>query len=190
MRHVALVLALVACGKSEKSEPAPSTAPAKPDMPSVDKPSVDTADKAKRFCRRLDTDPVAKILGIAELNRTGGGSLVKGGGEPPVLACSYYEAGKTDGGMSFGVSIKQTTEFDQADPLKRFTWEAFDGLGQPAKIGRGKDRVHIQTVVKGVLLTTDVDHQTIPVAELEPKLVAAMKYVIEQLPADATVEVR
>jgi hypothetical protein len=188
MRHMALLVLLVACGKSEDKAAPASGAPAKSQP--VDKPVVETGEKEKRICRRLDTDPIAKIVGVDKMTRTGGGSLIKGGGAPASLICNYYEGSKVDGGMSFGFSLRATTELDERDTLGRFKWEPFEGLGQPAQIGRAKDGVHIQTVAKGAHLVTNLQHDKVPVAELETKLVAVTKYLIEQLPADAQSEVR
>ena len=191
-----VVLALIACGKSEKSEPAAKAAPAaetKPAKPGNDKPSVDVdaEDKQKRICKRIDRDALAKLFEIESLTRTGGGTLIKGGSQPATLNCNYYEGSKVDGGVSFGFSLKATTELEKRDMLNRFTWEPYDGLGQPAEIGRTKDgEIHIQTVAKGAQLQADLKHPKLDAVETEKRLVAAMKSLIDQLPADATSEIR
>jgi hypothetical protein len=179
-------LVLVGCGKS--SEPADTETPV---ASRKDKPVVDTADKPdKRFCKRIDEDAIAKLIEIAGLSRTGGGTLVKGGSEPATLSCSYYERGKTEGGMSFGFNLKAVAQLENAETLGKFSWEPFEAFGKPAKIGRASDAVHLQTVTNGVQLITRLGHPSVPVADLEKRLLAATQAVIDQLPADATSEIR
>jgi hypothetical protein len=185
MRHrtgCALLLAVVACSKSAE-EPAAKRTPASA-------PTADSTAKRVRLCRRIDNDALAKLLGIPALTHTGNGSLVQGGGAPATLACSYYEGSKVDGGLSFGFRLSATRELEKRDVLGRFTWEPFAGLGQPAQIGCSKQGVHVQTIANGARLVVELEHPTIPVAELEPRIIAATKAVIAQLPADATTEVR
>ena len=189
MRCFVVVLALVACGKSEnKAAPATSETPAAKSESKTAPPTVEI--KEKRFCKRVDTDPIAKVLEIEKLSRTGNGTLIKGGGEPASLVCSYYEGSKVDGGMGLRISLKATTDFEKADTLRRYEWADFDGLGQPAKIGRGKDIVAVQTIANGAQLVVDDKHPSIPVADLEKRAVAATKLVMQQLPADATSELK
>lgn len=192
MKYLVVLIAIVGCGKSEKSEPAKTeTKPAeskRADKSAVDKPSVDV--KKERLCKRIDTDAVAKAIEVPGLSRTGNGMLIKGGSEPASLVCNYYEKGKLDGGASFGFTIKASTELEKRDALGRFQWEPFDGLGQDARIGRAKQGVHLQTVAKGVVLFVDVAQAGLEIPELEKRAVAATKAMIEQLPADVASELK
>lgn len=194
MRRLVVVLALIACGKSDKSGPeATPKAESKPVAKETGKPTVDVdaEEKQVRICRRIDRDALAKLFEIESLTRTGGGTLIKGGGAPATLNCNYYEGSKVDGGVSFGFSLKATTELEKRDMLNRFTWEKYDGLGQPAEIGRAKDgEVFIQTVAKGAQLQVDLHHPKLAPADVEKRLVDATKAIIDQLPADATSEIR
>ena len=190
MKHLVLVVALASCGKSEKSEPAKTDPKPAADKP-VDKPTVDVSDKKKRFCKRLDRDALAKLFEIESLTTTGGGTLIKGGGEPASLGCSYYEGSKTDGGVSFGVSFKATDKLDKPETLGRFTWETYDGFGSPAMIGRAKDgQIHLATVAKKVLVHSNLGHPKLSPADVEKRLVEATKAVIAQLPDDGTTEIQ
>ena len=184
-----VVLILVGCGKSEKSDSATSeSTPAQKGETKRAEPTVDV--KKERLCKRIDTDAIAKAIELpAGLSRTGNGTFIKGGGEPASLVCSYYEKGKNDDGLAFGFSIKATTELEKRDFLGRFVWKPLDGLGQDARIGRDKKAVHVQTVAKGVQLQVHVDHD-LPIEDLEKRAIAATKVMIEQLPADAAAELK
>ena len=191
-RAMVLVVVLFACGKSEKSEPAKETTSSGPAKPAeTAKPTVDVGEKKKKFCKRVDRDALAKLFEIESLTTTGGGTLIKGGGEPPSLACSYYEGSKTDGGVSFGFSFKGTDKLEKPETLGKFTWESYDGFGQPALIGRAKDgEIHLATVAKKVLVHSDLEHPKLQPADVEKRLVEATKAVIAQLPDDANVELQ
>lgn len=175
MTRFVLLVALLGCGTSESSELSP--------------PAVDQAS-GKRLCERVDLDKLSRAMSIPRVTLTGGGTLIRGGGEPATLVCSYYEGSKVDNGYSFGFSITATTTLERRDVLGRFAWKPFDGLGRTAEIGRAKDGVHVQTVVNGVRLQVNLGHESVAVAELEPKLVAATKALFAQLPDDAAAELR
>lgn len=183
-RLVHALLVLAACGESRSSTPAPGS--------TSTPPALETTPNSKRLCARLDLAALAGALEIGELTRTGRGSLSTGGGAPPTLACSYFEAGKVDGGLGFGFTLTATAELEDRDPFNRFEWAPFDGLGRPAQIGRAETKrsVHVQTVVNGVLLIADVTHPGLAIPELERRLVAVTQHVIARLPADASIEIR
>src|SRR5690242_18766793 len=108
MKQLVMLLALVAC-KSDKP-PADKPAPKESSKPAAP-PSGEMKTNAKDLCKKIDLAPINAAVGV-ELQRTGGGILVKGGKEPASLSCSYYEKGKMDGGTSFGFIVKAATEFE------------------------------------------------------------------------------
>lgn len=189
-----LVLALVVACKADKpaaDRPASRQVADKPLAGTADgePPKVEMKTSAKGLCKKIELATISAAVGV-ELSRTGGGILVKGGKESPSLSCSYYEKGKLDGGTSFGFMVKAATELEKSDTLGRFKWEPFDGLGEPAMIGRAKDGVHIQTLANSALIIADVGKDGAPASETEPKAVAAMKALLAQLPADAAADFR
>jgi hypothetical protein len=85
--------------------------------------------------------------------------------------------------LSFSVSLP--ANLDEKDPLDRFVWDDFDGLGQPAKIGVSSGGLYIQTIANGVLLNASLDN---PAEEqksrFDKRLVAAMQIIMKQLPTN------
>ena len=197
MKQWALVVALVACGKGEKTEKAETKQSADSPKPAeskkdVEPPKVEMKGSGRDLCKKIDTDAIAKALELpGGLSRTGGGVLVKGGKEPASLSCSYYQKDMQDGGMSFGFIVKDAKDYERRDTLGRFKWEDYADFGQPAKIGRAKDGgVHVQTVANGGLVIVNAQKDGTAAADLEKKLVAAAKLLLAQLPADAAAEIR
>lgn len=184
---LAVFLLAGACDKeaAPKAESTESTTGAVVKTPTnAAPPALDVDKKAKDLCKSMDTDALASVFGIAGLSGSSGAG-VKGGGGPSSRSCSYYERGKIDNGVSLGVQFVGEPTLEKRDFMGRFSWKPFDGLGAPASIGRAEDSIHLQSVVHGVRvqLRTAVPDKSL--AEVETAAVAAMKLLLEQVPADA-----
>lgn len=147
--------------------------------------------KTDRFCSRIDPARLAKAIGAASSTASSTGeTLMIGGVGPAALDCSLRERTDSYSGFDVGVGIEAATALEEKDGLDRFEWEPYELLGKPARIGEAVDSLHVQIVVNGVRLHADLGHDTIPPLELEKRLVAATKYFIELLPADAATLLR
>jgi hypothetical protein len=187
-RSLALLVVLAGCGKSTSKPSTESTGGSATPPPAAAAVLAKVNPAKKQLCSQLDRDALATALGVPGLAKIGNGTRVDGGGAPAELICTFYEVSKRDGGLGLSIRLRAATDLEAKDLRKRFTWEPFDGLGRPARIGRQVPDVHLQTLAKGLRVIVRVGHPELPAGELEQRAVAAARAVIAQLPADAAAQ--
>jgi hypothetical protein len=158
----------------------PPRPPAPPNTPELE------IAKTDRFCSRIDPVRLANAIGSPPLTpHPAGETLMIGGIGPSSLGCTLSEGKQMFKGFDYGFAIEGESTLEEKDGLDRFTWEPYELLGKPARIGVATDALHIQVVVKGVRLHADLAHDKIPPPELEKGLVQGTAYIMELLPEDA-----
>lgn len=178
------VFAVLACGKSEPKPARVEHGSASAEQPA---PTIDAAPKGTRMtniCSSIDAAALAAAVGVPKLfPAPSNGQLVPEIDEHSVDCTWNSNRQEFETELSFSVSLPANLE--QKDVLDRFEWDDFDGLGQPAKVGVHSGGLYIQTVTNGVLLNASLDN---PAEEnksrFDKRLVAAMKIIMKQLPAD------
>jgi hypothetical protein len=136
------------------------------------------------ICTSIDAAALATAVGVPQLLPAPSNGLIQPEVDEHSVSCTWNSNRQEfETELSFTVSLP--ANLDAKDPLDRFEWDDFDGLGQPAKIGVSSGGLYIQTVVTGVLLNASLDN---PAEEhksrFDKRLVAAMKIMMKQLPAN------
>lgn len=134
------------------------------------------------ICTSIDAAALATAVSVPQLFPAPSNGLVQPEVDEHSVSCTWNSNRQEfETELSFTVSLP--ANLDENDPLARFEWDDFDGLGQPAKVGVSSGGLYIQTVVNGVLLNASLDN---PAEEhksrFDKRLVAAMKIMMKQLP--------
>jgi hypothetical protein len=193
---------MLACGKNEpkpsptapgsatSATPKPSpiapgsatSAMARDAAPSIDAPPA--GPRMTDICSRIDAAALAKAVGVPRLLPAPTNGLVQPEVDEHSVSCTW-NSNRQDYETELSFSVSVPANLDEKDPLDRFEWDDFDGLGQPAKVGVSSGGLYIQTVVHGVLLNASLDNPAeTNKSRFDKRLVAAMKIVMKQLPAN------
>ena len=179
-----VAFAVLACGKRE---PKPSHVEQGSGLAQQPVPSTDARPDGQRMtniCSSIDAAALATAVGVPQLLPAPTNGLIQPEIDEHSVDCTWNSNRQEfETELSFTVSLP--ANLDQEDVLDRFKWDDFDGLGQPAKVGVSAGGLYIQTVVNGVLLNASLDN---PAEEhksrFDKRLVAAMKIIMKQLPAN------
>jgi len=100
------------------------------------------------ICTSIDAAALATAVGAPQLFPAPSNGLVQPEVDEHSVSCTWNSNRQEfETELSFTVSLP--AKLDEKDPLDRFEWDDFDGLGQPAKVGVSSGGLYIQTVVNG-----------------------------------------
>ena len=105
------------------------------------------------------------------------------GNGPTNRTCGF--TGRGEGETAFGVtySTAETLDVKDVGTGLAFAPLASTAVGEQPQIAKGNDRVVLQTFTNGVRLTVSFSQQGLTQEQLQEKVIAATKVVIETLPA-------
>lgn len=183
MRFALVCVALIACGKSDKSAP-PSTAPAKQPPAASSQPNTsELAQAPTDLCDAYDRVGVATAFGWKGMQKTSATGLKHG--EKRERHCGYRSLDEGAKDATFGVTFSTELAFEKRHLGFDITYAKREPIdGNETWSGHTKDVVALQVVANGIRISTDLSNAGTP-EEMEPKLVLATKKIVASLPPDA-----
>ena len=174
--------ALVACGKSEPPAARVAPVPAPLPRPTPIPDARPSGPRMTNICSSIDAAALAAAVGVPKLLPAPTNGLVQPDVDEHAVSC-VWNSNRHEFETELGFTVSLPADLEQKDP--RMVWDDFDGLGQPAKVGVCSGGLFIQTVVDGVLLNASLDNPAEDhKSRFDKRLVAAMKIIMKQLPAN------
>ncbi|MBC7974782.1 MAG: hypothetical protein H7138_07320 [Myxococcales bacterium] len=138
-------------------------------------------ERVPEICEAFDRDAVKALLGWTALSYTTG---LRTGSDGHIFQTCAFKGGPKEG--NFGLGFYTNTKFDARHDGFQASYEPHDAIdGLERRIARAEDRVvMLQTVTAGIRIVTSLSLRDMTAAQVEPKLVAATRAVIESMPKD------
>ena len=134
------------------------------------------------ICSSIDAAALARAVGVPQLLPAPTNGLVQPDVDEHAVSC-VWNSNRHEFETELGFTVSLPARLEESDP--RMIWDDFDELGQPAKVGVSSAGLFVQTIVDGVLLNASLDNPAEDhKSRFDQRLVAAMKIIIQQLPAN------